>query len=417
MPSIPEETAMSSSPAATPSTTVARGSGVGMLLLLVLFGINLRPFLTALGPVLDPLRADIGLDYRAAAILTTLPFVLMGLLAFCGNTLVRRYGERSCLAAALLLLMLGSAVRTVAGSGTMLIVTAAVAGAGVATIQALMPGLAKRWFPQRLSLAMGLYSAALVGGGALGALASSWLNGVGGWRMSLSVWAVPALLALIAWLGSAVATPSVKQSGSPAPVSIGRFFGNRRAWLLALYFGLTNSGYSSLVAWLPSFYRQQGMAAQAAGSLLAWMALFQAAAAFLVPMLARRWADRRLALWLTITVQAAGFAGLALVPQLEPWLWVAMAGFGLGGFFSLSLIVSLEHLPQAQAAGALTAFVQGIGFLVAASGPWLIGCLRDAGGSFVTGWWLQLSVLAAMALLTACLHPSSYRPSMAGVTA
>jgi CP family cyanate transporter-like MFS transporter len=417
MPSIPEETAMSSSPATVPSTAVARGSGVGMLLLLVLFGINLRPFLTALGPVLDPLRADIGLDYRAAAILTTLPFVLMGLLAFCGNTLVRRYGERRCLAAALLLLMLGSASRTVAGSGTMLIVTAAVAGAGVATIQALMPGLAKRWFPQRLSLAMGLYSAALVGGGALGALASTWLNGVGGWRMSLSVWAVPALLALIAWLGSAVATPSVKQSGSPAPVSISRFFRNRRAWLLALYFGLTNSGYSSLVAWLPSFYRQQGMAAHAAGGLLAWMALFQAAAAFLVPLFARRNADRRHALWLTIVVQAAGFAGLALVPQLEPWLWVAMAGFGLGGFFSLSLIVSLEHLPQAQAAGALAAFVQGIGFLVAASGPWLIGCLRDAGGSFATGWWLQLAVLTAMALLTTCLHPASYRPSMAGVTA
>lgn len=407
---------MSSSTAATPSPSVARSSGVGMLLLLVLFGINLRPFLTALGPVLDPLRADIGLDYRAAAILTTLPFVLMGLLAFCGNTLVRRYGERSCLAAALLLLMLGSIARTVAASSTMLIVTAGVAGAGVATIQALMPGLAKRWFPQRLSLAMGLYSAALVGGGALGALASTWLNGVGGWRLSLSVWAVPALLALVAWLGRAASTPAAERCFA-APVSIGRFFGNRRAWLLALYFGLTNSGYSSLVAWLPSFYRQQGMAAHAAGSLLAWMALFQAAAAFLVPMLARHGTDRRQALWLVIVVQAAGFAGLALVPQLEPWLWVAMAGFGLGGFFSLSLIVSLEHLPQAQAAGALTAFVQGIGFLVAASGPWLIGCLRDAGGSFATGWWLQLAVLAAMALLTAWLRPASYRSSMAGVVA
>jgi CP family cyanate transporter-like MFS transporter len=42
-------------------------------------------------------------------------------------------------------------------------------------------------------------------------------------------------------------------------------------------------------------------------------------------------------------------------------VWVASVGIGLGGFFSMSLIVTLDHLPDARLAGALAAFVQGVG--------------------------------------------------------
>jgi CP family cyanate transporter-like MFS transporter len=166
------------------------------------------------------------------------------------------------------------------------------------------------------------------------------------------------------------------------------------------------------VAWLPSFYQQQNMSLQASGNLLAWLAMFQATAAFAMPMLARRSIDRRAALWLTIALQTVGFAGFALAPNAAPWLWVALAGFGLGGFFSLSLIVSLDHLPGAQAAGTLAAFVQGIGFVLASTAPWLIGWLRDSGASFTTGWWLHIGVLVAMAVLTFRFSPASYRKSM-----
>ncbi|WP_085726520.1 cyanate transporter [Pseudomonas sp. R37(2017)] len=394
-------------------TDLSRAGEVSLaaLVLLVLLGLNLRPFLTSVGPVLDLVRADIGLDFRSAAMLTTLPFVLMGLIAFIGIGIARRFGEKRALAGALLLLMLGCASRAVVQNGAQLIASAGIAGIGVAVIQALIPGVAKRWFPDRIAMAMGLYSAALVGGGALGSLASTWLNAYGGWRSGLSIWALPALAVLLLWLVFAPRTAPIVAS-APAPVKTSSFFRNRRAWQLAAYFGLTNSGYSSLVAWLPSFYQQQSMSLHASGNLLAWLAMFQATAAFAMPMLARRSVDRRAALWLTIALQVAGFAGFALAPNAAPWLWVALAGFGLGGFFSLSLIVSLDHLSSAQAAGTLAAFVQGIGFLLASSAPWLIGWLRDSGASFTTGWWLHIGVLGAMAVLTYKFSPASYRHSM-----
>ncbi|WP_176040379.1 cyanate transporter [Burkholderia stabilis] len=385
----------------------------GALALLVLAGLNLRPFLTAFGPVLDVVRADTGLGFRAAALLTTLPFVLMGVVAGVGVGLARRFGEQRALSAALTLIAIGCTARLWTHGSTGLIATAIVAGAGVAVVQALVPGLAKRWFIDRLPLVMGLYSAALVGGGAFGAVAAPWLAAHGGWHLALAVWAVPAFVTLALWRAKAP-RDAVHASTASAPISA--FLRIPRAWQLALFFGLSNSGYASLVAWLPAFYRSVGMSPQASGNLLAWMALFQATGALAMPMLAKRSPDRRTVLWLTLALQAAGFAGFATLPAFAPWLWVASVGLGLGGFFSMSLIVTLDHLPDARLAGALAAFVQGVGFLTVAASPWLIGWLRDAGGGFAIAWWMHIGVIAAMAALNAAFSPAGYRRSMARIT-
>ncbi|WP_342705805.1 cyanate transporter [Burkholderia arboris] len=384
----------------------------GALALLVLAGLNLRPFLTAFGPVLDVVRADTGLGFRAAALLTTLPFVLMGVVAGAGVGLARRFGEQRALTAALALIAAACTARLWTHGSAGLIATAIAAGAGVAVIQALVPGLAKRWFVDRLPLAMGLYSAALVGGGAFGAMASPWLAAHGGWHLALAVWAVPALVTLALWRAKA---PRDTVQATAASASITAFVRIPRAWQLALFFGLSNSGYASLVAWLPAFYRSVGMSPQASGNLLAWMALFQATGALAMPMLAKRSADRRAVLWLTQALQAVGFIGFATLPALAPWLWVASVGLGLGGFFSMSLIVTLDHLPDARLAGALAAFVQGIGFLTVAASPWLIGWLRDAGGGFAIAWWMHLGVIASTAALNAVFSPAGYRNSMARI--
>ncbi|WP_088967600.1 cyanate transporter [Vogesella sp. LIG4] len=382
------------------------------LLLLALIALNLRPFLTSVGPVLELLRADTGLGYRAASVLTALPFVLMGVLAFAGARLAGGIGERRTIAVALLLLAAGCAARWWVQGGSGLIASAGLAGAGVAAIQALMPGVAKRLLPQHVGLAMGVYSAALVGGGALGAMGSPWLAQQGGWRLALAAWLLPALLALLLWLHRAEQAPQQHNywQGSLLP-----FARNRRAWLLALYFGFTNSGYSSLVAWLPSFYREAGLPTQTAANLLAVLAVLQALAALAFPLLSRRHGDHRYWLWLALACQAAGLAGLAWAPLAAPWCWVMLAGVGLGGFFSLCLLLVLEHLPDAGSAGRLAAFVQGCGFLLTAAGPWLMGWWKERGGQFSGGWQWQLGIVLAMLLLTARFSPASYPRAMRGL--
>ena len=51
-----------------------------LLLLVIVMALNLRPILTSIGPLLEPMRASTGLGYQQAALLTALPVLCMGLV-------------------------------------------------------------------------------------------------------------------------------------------------------------------------------------------------------------------------------------------------------------------------------------------------------------------------------------------------
>lgn len=101
-----------------------------LLALVVLIGINLRPFLTAPGPILADIVADTGMGYGSLAMLTLLPMLLMGLGAFVAPGIQAAVGTRRGLLAALTVLTAGSLLRLVVPGGLSLILTAALCGAG-----------------------------------------------------------------------------------------------------------------------------------------------------------------------------------------------------------------------------------------------------------------------------------------------
>jgi len=111
-------------------------------------------------------------------------------------------------------------------------------------------------------------------------------------------------------------------------------------------------------------------------------------------------------------LQATGFAALALWPDAAPAAWAMLLGAGLGGCFALSLIVALDHLPDPAQAGALSALMQGGGFLLAALPPWIVAVLRNATGGFVAGWLLHLGCAAVVAALYWRVAPAGYAGAM-----
>ncbi len=381
------------------------------LAVLVLTALNLHLFLTAIGPLASDIAAATGLDLRGMAWLTLLPMLLMGVGAWCGPALQQRLGARRVLLGALAVLALGSALRAWAAGGAALIATAALCGLGVAFVQAVFPGVIKRQFPGHVAPVMGLYSAALVGGGALGAQLTPLAAQGGAWRGALAWWALPVLAALLlAWRALPhTSRLAAQQQGA----STTRWMLQRpRTWLLMLCFGLVNGGYATAVAWLAPFYQSHGWSASGSGALVAWMALAQAAAALLLPLLAARQRDRRPWLWLTLALQAAGFAALVLWPDLAPRTWVLLLGAGLGGSFALTMVVVLDHLPDPAQAGALSALMQGGGFLLAALAPWVVAVLHGASGSFNAGWLAHLACVALVAVLTVRFAPQRYAQVM-----
>ncbi|MBH3346354.1 CynX/NimT family MFS transporter [Pseudomonas parafulva] len=379
-------------------------------MLVVLLALNLRPILTSIGPLLEPMRISTGLGYQQAALLTALPVLCMGAVPLLHPWSRRWLSEHAGMLGGLAAIALACLWRLQLQSAWALVASAVLAGLGVAVVQGMMPGLVNRWFPGRLAGAMGLYSAALMSGGGLAAVLGPHLAEYSGqWQMGLGVWAAPAMLALLAWLilrPRNIQSPVFKGNG-------GHWFGHRRAWLLAVYFGLINGGYTSMVAWLPAFYLEQGGSAQGGADLVGLMTLFQVLGALGLPLLLRRWVDRRPGLALALSIQLVGFMGLLMAPTAAPGLWVALIGFGLGACFSQSLTLTLEHLPTPAEAGGLAGFVQGIGFIITGCVPYIIGWLRALDGDFQSAWTVLTASVLTMLLVTIAFSPQSYAKALA----
>jgi CP family cyanate transporter-like MFS transporter len=376
-----------------------------LLAAIVLVGLNLRPFITGIGPLAADIGAQTGLGLQGIALLTLVPMLLMGVLAFAGPSLQLRLGVRRSIIAALAILAVASLLRLFVSTGWQMVGTAALLGLAAAIVQAMFPGVIKQHFPRHVGVMMGLYSAMLMGGGALGAqLAPLIATAAGDWHAGLAWMALPAVLAL--WL-VACSLPEDAQ-GNTRTNSALALLRRARTWRLMACFGLVNGGYSTAVAWLAPSYQGLGWTAAASGSLLAVMAVCQAFAALLLPILAGRGQDRRPWLWLTLAMQAIGFAALALRPEAAPFLWVAVLGAGLGGCFALSMIVALDHLPDPAEAGTLSALMQGGGFLIAAMPPWIVAILHDLTGGFMAGWMLHLLCAEIVATLYLRVSPASY---------
>lgn len=369
---------------------------------------TLRPTLTSTGPLLEEIRLSTGISLQEASLLVVLPMLCMGIFPLLLPWLGKRLSESTWISGGLFAIALAGLWRLWLGSGGTLITSALIGGIGISIVQAMAPGIVKRWYPQRVPLAMGVYSASLMTGGGIAAILSPLVaQYYSSWKPGLGIWLILPIIALLLW--SFRPSEQIETKNESMPIN---FFNKRRAWLLASYFGLANAGYTCMIAWLPSYARGLGWSAQHSGELIGIMTIFQVIAALAAPALSSSRLDRRPWLFFAVGIQIIGFTGLVLMPESMLILWVAMIGCGLGVCFSLTLTVALDHLSSPQLAGTLTAFVQGIGFIITALIPYISGFLREWTGSFQVVWLMLLVTLVIMLIITLRFAPSSYAKAM-----
>jgi CP family cyanate transporter-like MFS transporter len=375
-------------PEAAPRPVVAR-PGFVFFAAVLLIGANLRAVFSSLPPLLDDVRADLGLSAAAAGLLTTAPLVCFGLLAPVAPSLVRRVSIERLLAACAAITAVGCALRGVGGTAGLFAGTI-VAGAAVAVGQSALPTLLGARFPRASGALTGAFSMALTLGAAAAAGAAVPLMELldDSWRAALAIFAVPAALAALVWL-----TPLV---GGLTVVARTRPFGMRnlaRSWSLAAYFGLQSMAFYVALTWIPSILEDEGYSTAAAGWLQALGNLLQLAPALLVPVIAARLHHQRLLVVVLALITAAGYAGLLAAPGVAA-LWIAISGIGQGGTLGLALYLPILRGAGPAAVAALTALALSAGYLLCAIGPPLVGLAHDLSG----GWTLPLVLLVAISL-------------------
>jgi CP family cyanate transporter-like MFS transporter len=368
----------------------ARFSGRLIAASVVLVALNLRTLIASLPPLLPDIRYDLGLSATVAGLLTTLPVICFGAFAPVTPRLARRVALEWILVACGVVTVGAAALRG-AGTTATLFTASLLAGVAVAIAQGALPILIRTRFAAATGWLMGAYSMSLPLGATLAAAAAVPLEHLlnDSWANSLAFWCLPAIPAVLVWMAIARRSSTRIEGPPPAPMRL-----DPLAWAVALYFGLQSAGFYAGLAWIPEILVDHGYSEGTAGTLQAVGSLVSMAPALVVPIIAARFGHQLQILAAVVVVASIGIVGLLLAPGVS-LLWVALIGMGQGGMLGLALILPVLRAGSAEAVASLTAMALCVGYLVAASGPWILGVAHDLSGS----WSVPLVVLLAITLV------------------
>jgi MFS transporter, CP family, cyanate transporter len=382
---------------ATAASGRSRLRNLLLVLGIVLLAANLRPALTGVAPLIGQIRADTGISNGVAGLLTTLPLLAFGLLSPIAPRVARRFGMERVLLASLLVLAAGILLRWAEAVAALFLGTV-VLGSAIAVANVLLPSLVKREFPGRAGLMTSVYSTSLGISAAFAAGVSvplAQLAGIG-WRGALAVWAVPALLAGVAWLPQLGRNDDPENPSARSSIGVGDLWRSPLAWQVTLFMGLQSLAYYVTLTWLPEILQAEGMGAARAGWMLGLSQAVAIVTMFLAPMIAERRPSQRGIVVLAVGTSGVGALGLLVAGSTASTLWVVLLGLGQGASFSLALTFFALRSPDPGHAAALSGMAQSVGYLLSAGGPFLFGVLRDATGA----WNVPLALLLTV---TICL--------------
>lgn len=377
-------------------TQITKQASQTLLIIGIVFvALNLRPALAGVGPLVSLIRESTGLSNSMLGLLTSLPLIAFGVVSSLTPLITRRFGVSGTLAGALIVLAIGIFIRSLPSIAALYIGTALL-GVAIALGNVLIPGIVKRNFPHKSGLVTSIYSAFLGVGAALAAGISLPLADKlsSGWRGSLGVWAILAIVSFFVWLPQVWRIKKLANNRSFKTAM--RNLGNSNlAWKVAMFMGLQSFGFYVILAWLPEILISRGFDSVYAGWMLSLSQATGILGSLLVPIIAGKRKDQSRMVWILVTIEFICITGLML-PQigLVP-VWAAFIGFALGGTFGLALLFIVLRSDDSETATELSGMAQSVGYFIAAVGPIIFGSIFDITHS----WLYPLGLLFIVAFL------------------
>jgi len=368
----------------------------------VLLALTLRIAVASLSPVLAEIQRDFAVPAATVGLIGMAPPVAFALAGMFAPLIERRIGlERlvfvaAVVAAAMLLL------RAAAGDAVGLLAATAGVFAAVGVANVLIPGVVKKYFPERIGLLTTVYSTTMAVATFVPPLVAVPLSAAVGWRGSFLVWAAIAVAAVVPWAAMTVRAraSSADDIEEPRASVLSRVIRVPQAWALVATFAVNSAVAYGLFAWLPPMLTDiAGVDAVQAGGLLALFAFMGMPVALVVPVIVGR--IRRTTPFYIVAIACgfAGVAGLLIAPTAAPVLWVVLIGL-VPLMFPMVLVLFGLRTRSHDTAVALSGFVQSGGYGLAALMPLAIGVTHE-----LTGGWIAAIVLLGLAV--ACIIPAA----------
>ena len=363
-------------------------------LVIVAVTLNLRPALLTLGLVLPAVQRSLALSPFGAGALTALPIFALGFASAIAVPIGRRLGWSGGLVFALVLVGLGTLLRSV-GSDLTIYAGALTLGIGIGLGNVYVPTLVKARLATRIGLAMGVYTMMLT----VGALISVSLTPVlfsrfGDWRPTLAVWAFPAFVAAL------IALPLLVDNLRPQQrIARMGLWRNGLAWAVSTYMGLQSGIFYAIALWLGALIASRGLALHDVAADLTVFYFTQFIAAFITPMLLTK--TRRQGVMAVVITAANGALIVAILygPLSMSFAFCALLGLAMGAMFAVALTFPVIRARTADSAARLSSMALCVGYTIASLGPLVLGLVNRAPDARLasTIWLMILAVLTMIA--------------------
>ncbi|GEO68171.1 MFS transporter [Levilactobacillus acidifarinae] len=350
--------------------------------LILLTAMNLRLAVTAITPLFGTIQRALHVTSATTALLVTIP-----LLCFAGGALLtprlhQRFGAQPLLLTSTGLLVIANLLRPT--NTFCLLIGTLLIGLAIAALNVLVPIMIAQTSSSHATTtrltsyyAVTMNVVAAVGTALAIPLAQLW-----GWATVLRSFALPAAVTLgvTLWVKLPRSPRQTQSTTADHANLLSLLVHDRTARLLTLFMGLQSLVFYSLIAWLPDIFHALGATTTQAGNLLAVFQLVGIPAALVL-----NWVTNpRHLLW---GLGAGYLVGLLSLAWTGAGWWVAASvlGFTAALIFSLALNLIATSSAVVTTVAHRSALAQSVGYLLAATGPVLLGQLHD-----VTHTWFPV---------------------------
>ncbi|SNU01573.1 MFS transporter, CP family, cyanate transporter [Ruaniaceae bacterium KH17] len=362
--------------------------------------INLRPGATSIGPVLQEMRESLAMSASGAGLLTALPGLVFAIVGLTATLFARRLGLTGALILASSAIAVGLIIRPFLSNVPLFFVLTIVALAGMSIGNVLAPPFIRSNFPYRTAAVTTVYTTGIAIGGALPPLLSAPIAQATDWRYALVLWGISGLLAFVVWIG--VGRINRGRGRKPvaraaAAVPVVALFRSPKAIALAIFFGMQSMQAYVQFAWVPQMFRDGGLSATYAGTLLSVIPALGIIGAFLMPTVVDKMRNPAPVVLVLAGLLVLGYLGILYFPTTMPLLWVIALGLS-GSCFQMAIALINARSRDISVTVPLSTLTQSIGYTFSAIGPFALGLLYESTGAWDVPLWILIGSGVVLAI-------------------
>ena len=381
-----------------------------ILLGIILLGMILRTPITSVGAIIGPLKNLLEINNTVAGLITTIPLIAFAIFSPFVAKISNKIGLEKTLYLAAIVTSIGLLLRFYINT-SVFFVTTFIIGLGLTVGNVLLPGLAKKYFPENLGVMTGFYavvmnvSASVAAGISYPILSSN----VGGEKFStglaVNIWLIVSVLNIVIY---AIITKNNKSERiiEDKKTGVAGYLKSLKMWSVMLSMGLQSALFYCSVSWFAEIMISKGFTPSEAGLLLSISQFAQFPSTFLVPVLAEK-IKNKLIIPIFITLgYVASLIGMVYIQGNFALMTIYIVLFALagGGSFSYVMYLFSAKSKNEEEAADISGLAQAGGYWLAAIFPPLLGYIRD-----VLNWDVAIYILIVTAslLFITLLHSSS----------